>query len=71
MTHRVAYVCPCLLHCSVVSKTKDFSDQKYYSGNAVKSCQDLILYTLKSLIIDHTIELYYDVCMTFDGTDHY
>ena len=57
MTHRVANVCFCLLNCFVVSKAKDILDQKYYSGNVVESCQDIILYMLGSLIIDHTIEL--------------
>ena len=58
MTHHVAYVCPFLLHCSVVSKAKDFLEQKYYSSNVVESCKDIILYTLKNLIIDHTIEFW-------------
>ena len=52
------------------SRLKIFLDQKY-SGNVVESCHDIILYTLKSLIIDHTIELYCNVCMAFDGTDHF
>ena len=56
MTHHVAYVCPFLLHCSFVSKAKDFLEQKYYSSNDVESCKDIILHTLKNLIIDHTIE---------------
>ena len=66
MTHLVTYVCPCLLHYA-----KDFLDQKYYSGNVVESCQDMILYTVKSLIIDYTVELYNSVCTAFDGTDFF
>ena len=66
MTYLVAYVCPYLLHYA-----KDFSDQKYYSGNVVESCQDMTLYTVKSLISDHTVELYNNVCTAFDGTVYY
>ena len=71
MAHRVAYVCPCLLNCSVVIKAKDFLDEKYYPGNVVESCQDIILHTLKSLIIDQTIDLYNNVCTAFDGNDYF